>query len=145
MKRSLTLFRGAKGYSWYNHYLQHGQEGFKNFTPPTPFDWSANPKPRSKAYFEMKMDNESLGKLVIELAEDVVPKTVENFKRLCLGQGSKYSGYKGTKIHLVRKGEVLMGGDVEKSNGASTHSSYEHRYIKDENFIIPHSERGLIR
>eukprot|EP00595_Chromulina_sp_UTEXLB2642_P000564 CAMPEP_0196766318 /NCGR_PEP_ID=MMETSP1095-20130614/22759_1 /TAXON_ID=96789 ORGANISM="Chromulina nebulosa, Strain UTEXLB2642" /NCGR_SAMPLE_ID=MMETSP1095 /ASSEMBLY_ACC=CAM_ASM_000446 /LENGTH=102 /DNA_ID=CAMNT_0042127771 /DNA_START=282 /DNA_END=586 /DNA_ORIENTATION=- len=38
-----------------------------------------------------------------------------------------------------------MAGDIEKMDGKGNHSSFlNQRYIKDENFIIPHSERGLL-
>lgn len=53
-------------------------------------------------------------------------------------------GYKNTKIHHILKGVFIMGGDIEKENGTGNHSSYEHRHFSDENFIIPHSSRGLI-
>lgn len=145
MKRTTSLWRGAKGYGWYQKYLKEGKEGFEKYVPPTPFDWSKDNIKRPRAYFSISLDNENIGRLEFELAEEILPKTVENFRRLCLGNGVKYPGYKGTKIHLVRKGEVVMGGDIEIGDGQGNHSSYSQRYIEDENFIIPHSQRGLIR
>ncbi len=145
MRRTTPLLRGAKGYNWYETFMQKGQDGFKKFTPPTPFDWTQSTAPRPKIYFSMKIDREVVGKLVFELADDVVPKTVENFKRLVQGKGEKFKGYKGTPFHILRKGEIAMGGDIENKDGTGNHSSYLDRYIKDENFIIPHSQRGLIR
>lgn len=80
-----------------------------------------------------------------ELASDIVPKTVINFANLCEGKGLKFKkGYKNTKIHHILKGVFIMGGDIEKENGTGNHSSYEQRHFPDENFIIPHSSRGLI-
>jgi hypothetical protein len=39
-----------------------------------------------------------------------------------------------------------MGGDIEGNrDGHLSHSSFQERYFPDENFIIPHSERGLVR
>ena len=143
MKKSgILLAAGSKG--WYQKYLKEGMEGFEKYVAPTPFDWSKDKIKRPHAYFSIKFDNEVAGKMVFELAEDVVPQTVENFKRLCKGDGVRYPGYRGTKIHLVRKGEVIMGGDIEKGDGKGNHSSYNQRYFEDENFIIPHSQRGLI-
>lgn len=152
MRRSAALLRGKKGYSWYNNFIENGKDGFKKNIPPTPFDWSApsplrpdEPISRTKVFFGVRIDKTFEGNLVFELADDVVPKNVENFKRLCRGQGTKFPGYAGTNIHLLRKGEVAMGGDVEGKNGRGNHSSYDTRYIPDENFIIPHSHRGMIR
>ena len=150
MRRSATLFRGAKGYGWYNKFMKEGQEGFKRHTPPTPFNWSvaeSTGTKRPKAIFEMKLDSEIIGKITIELAADIVPKTVENFKRICLGQVSKYPGmgYKGSKFYYVNKNVQLMAGDFKNSDGTFNHSSNDSQYFADENFIIPHTQRGLIR
>ena len=43
---------------------------------------TANPK----VFFDMEMDGEPEGRLVMELYKDVVPKTAENFRALCTGQ-----------------------------------------------------------
>jgi len=144
MRRSLVLSRGAKGYNWYNLFVERGADGFRKNVPPTPFDWSAGAKVRPCAFFELKIESEPLGRVEIELAEDVVPATVENFRRLCEGKGVKFPGYKGTALHQVHKGQFILGGDVSNQQGAVSHSSYADRHIKDENFIIPHSARGLL-
>ena len=145
MRRTVSLLRGAKGYGWYGVYKELGQQGFKKNGPPTPFDWSSAVSARPKAVFSVKIDKDILGDLVFELANDIVPKTVENFSRLCGGEGAVFKSYAGTTVHMIRKGEFIMGGDVESKEGQGNHSSYESRYIVDENFIIPHSGRGLLR
>jgi hypothetical protein len=157
MRRSLALCRNSKGAGWYSHYMKHGQEGFVKYQPPTAFDWDATssgpfelagPAGRPRAVFTMRLENEILGDLTFELAKDVVPKTVENFARLVRGEGEVFKGYQGTGVHMVRKGELVMAGDVERKAdfiGQGNHSSYKERYITDENFIIPHSQRGLLR
>lgn len=153
--------------------MKSGQEGFLKNAPPSAFDWSnkldlsrvttaprvvagvdngdntnstddssAEAPNRRKAFFEMAVDDKVIGKMVFELAEDVVPVTVENFVNLCTGAG-KFS-YENTKIHTISKGVALMGGDVETNTGKTSHSSYTTRYLPDENFIIPHTQRGLL-
>ena len=144
MRRSVALARGAKGYNWYRRFVELGADGFKKNVPPTAFDWSAGGKIRPCAFFELKVETEALGRVEIELAEDIVPATVENFRRLCEGKGEKFSGYKGTLLHQVLKGQFIMGGDVSNQRGAGSHSSFKDRFIKDENFIIPHSSTGLV-
>ena len=148
MKRSRCLCRGAKGYGWWTKFTEGGAAGFQQrYVPPTPFDWSApSSVARPHAFFDVRIEQEKLGRIKFELAADVVPKTVENFKALCLGTGARYGGYKGTKIHYVQKGVCLMGGDVETpaSTGTGNHSAGQGRYFPDENFIIPHTARGLL-
>lgn len=145
MRSSNILLRGAKGYSWYQHYMKKGSEGFKKYAAPTPFDWSKTDIARPKAFFDVSIGTENIGRLVFELAEDVVPKTVENFKLLCTGENIHSKSYASTKFHQVQKGAFLMAGDVELNDGTGSHSAYADRYIRDENFIIPHTHRGLIR
>jgi hypothetical protein len=160
--RRTAVYLKTHQHGWYERYIKLGPQGFKRSKPPTPFNWN-QPSPfqhptnsllneampiRPRAYFDISIDTDVLGRLVFELAEDIVPRTVENFQRLCLGQGVKAindGSYKGSKIHLIRKNEVLMGGDIEAFNGSLSHSSFQTRFFEDENFIIPHSERGLIR
>lgn len=127
--------------------MEKGSEGFRKHVPPTPFDWrsSGAPGARPKAFFDMSVGSEVVGRLIFELAEDVVPKTVENFKLLCSGANVHQKSYQGTKFHQIRKGEFIMGGDVEVGDGSGSHSAYKERYIEDENFIIPHTQRGLLR
>jgi hypothetical protein len=145
MRRTSALLRGAKGYSWYQHYMKTGSEGFKKRAAPTPFDWSKDGIVRPRAFFDISIGTESIGRLEFELAEDIVPKTVENFKRLCTGDNVHSKSYAKTKFHQVKKGAFLMGGDVENNDGSGSHSAYKERYIADENFIIPHSHKGLLR
>ena len=91
---------------------------------------------------EISIDGDSIGQLVFELANDIVPQTVDNFSNLIQSKG-KYS-YKNSKIHNVNKGVAIMGGDVEDTSGKLSHSSYTVRYFPDENYVIPHTGRGLL-
>jgi cyclophilin family peptidyl-prolyl cis-trans isomerase len=148
--------------------LNEGPEGFRKNVPPSAFDWSqicplgekVTGKPitvRPTAYFDIEIAAAHQGRIEIELASDVVPKTVDNFIRLVTNGSSKLienlaldtniassSGYKGTKFHQIQKQVVLVGGDVEDSQGEMSHSAYKERFIAEENFIIPHSEKGLV-
>ncbi len=120
------------------------------YRPPTPFDWSqppANGVKRSKVYLDVSLDKEALGKVVIELADDVLPTTAKNFALLCAGDGNK-AGYKGSAFHRIVKDAGIVGGDlpVAQGSGAVTgnHSALGARFFHDEGFIIPHTAPGLV-
>lgn len=47
-----------------------------------------------RVFFDIEIDKENEGKIVMELFKNVVPRTAENFKQLCTGEAgrSKVSG-----------------------------------------------------
>lgn len=70
-----------------------------------------------------------VGRVIIELRKDVVPKMVENFCCLCTGEkgigvNGKPLHYKGIKFHKVQRLFMVQGGDVVKNDGTSGESIY---------------------
>ena len=90
-------------------------------------------------YFNIVMspkENEEifLGQIVIDLFNDICPRTCENFKSLARIE------YKNCVIHRIVPGFMFQTGDYENGDGTGGKSIHGEKF-SDENFTIKHNKK----
>lgn len=78
-------------------------------------------------YFNVDVNGQPLGRIVIEVRADVAPKMAKNFGLLTTGEAGM--GYKGCQIFQCWEGESVITGDFELNNGRGGRSIFEDSYF----------------
>lgn len=103
---------------------------------------------RPRVFFEITIAQQPAVKITMELFNDVVPRTAENFRQLCTGEKGigncgKKLWYKNSPIHRIIPGFMAQGGDITAGNGTGGESIYG-RNFRDENFKMKHTGAGIL-
>ena len=101
-----------------------------------------------KMFFDIEIDGQPIGRIIFGLYGNTVPRTVENFKSLCVGdKGVGGRGvplhYKGSVFHRIIPGFMAQGGDFTDGSGIGGESIYGEMF-DDENFELLHSRPYLL-
>lgn len=100
-----------------------------------------NDEPNPKVFIDIESREGKLGRIEIELYNNIVPNTVKNFIELL--KQPKGRGYIGSIFHRIIPGFMIQGGDFTRGDGTGGFSIYGNTF-PDENFKLKHTSSGIL-
>jgi peptidyl-prolyl cis-trans isomerase B (cyclophilin B) len=99
-----------------------------------------SPKITKRVYLDVEFGKNEKGRLVIGLYGDIMPKTTENFEKLCTS-----NSYAGTNFYRVISDTTIQGGAIGDPSGKTGKSSFDDgKSFEPDNFNIKHSKSGIL-
>uniref|UniRef100_A0A673I2Z5 Peptidyl-prolyl cis-trans isomerase n=1 Tax=Sinocyclocheilus rhinocerous TaxID=307959 RepID=A0A673I2Z5_9TELE len=92
-------------------------------------------------FFDIAVDDEHAGRVVMELFAHILPRTAENFRALCTGEMG--FSYRQSVFHRIIPDFVCQGGDITSQDGTGGKSIYGAKF-EDESFEVRHTGPGLL-
>ena len=82
-----------------------------------------------RVFLDVEIGGQPVGRIVIQLFAEVVPKTAENFRALCTGEAGldrkgKRLHFKNSSFHRIIDGFMAQGGDYQLGDGTGGESIY---------------------
>ncbi|XP_068141753.1 peptidyl-prolyl cis-trans isomerase, rhodopsin-specific isozyme [Drosophila tropicalis] len=98
----------------------------------------------SRIYMDVKHNKQPLGRITFGLFGKLAPKTVANFRHICL-RGINGSSYVGARFHRIVDRFLVQGGDIVNGDGTGSISIYG-AYFEDEAkaLDIEHNRPGYL-
>jgi len=91
-----------------------------------------------RVFFDVEIKEKKLGRIVIGLYGEVMPKLTENFEKLC-----EQNSYAGTTFYRVLPGLTIQGGAIGDPTGKTGKSAFGNPFEPD-NYDIKHTKFGLV-
>lgn len=104
----------------------------------------------SKVFFDMSIDGNDAGRIVVGLYGNAVPKTVTNFETLARGDTTHPMGrklaYEGSTFHRIIPDFMIQGGDFTNHNGTGGLSIYGGKFADEKNGLtrFRHTGPGIL-
>lgn len=135
-------------------------------TQPVEQEKAKSTKPNPQIYMDLRCGKMNLGRIILMLRADVVPRTAANFLALCTHE--KGYGFLNSSFHRIIPGfvsfelslfillclvnsnsflfsKMAQGGDFTNGDGTGGRSIYGgNGKFEDENFILKHSGPGTL-